>query len=187
MEASKTEKMIEGYFLSTTKAVGTLFQAGLVGQVLIQIYAAIDTCGLLDAPPAETKATGATFQAWVKKYMLSFPDTEFNEVDLWAARCAVLHTFTSESELSRSGRARQLHYYTGDKSQPHIQHLISFTKALDGGSHLPVHYGDLCEAFFQGFKAFAPDLLAKCAPSSAEEQRLRNILQIHPLGEGHGA
>jgi hypothetical protein len=187
MEAPATDKMIEGYFLSTTKAFGMLYRGGLFGQVLIQIYAAIDTCGLLDAPPTETKATGATFQAWVKKYVLPFPGTEFNEVDLWGARCAVLHTFTSESDLSRAGRARQLHYYTGDKSQPHIQHLISFTKSLDGGGHLPVHYSDLCEAFFQGLKVFASDLLAKCSPGSAEEQRLRNILQIHPLGEVHGA
>ena len=186
MSSLTTDQMIEGFFLSTTKAVGTLFKEQLIGHSLIVIYSAIDTCGLLDAPAAQNSATGLSFKAWVKKYLLASSSLEFNEDDLWAARCAVLHTFTSESDLSKSGKARQLQYYTGDKSAPHIQDFISFTKSHDSGNHLPVHYGDLCEAFFQAMKAFIPDLSANCHKSPDHLKRLRKILQTHvhkPLGE----
>ena len=179
MSSQTTDQMIEGYFLATTKAVGTLFREQLLGHALIVIYSAIDTCGLLDAPPEQKSATGDSFKSWVKKYVLTFHGLEFNEIDLWAARCAVLHTFTSGSDLSKAGSARELQYYTGDKSAPHIQQFISFTKSYEGGKHLPVHYGDLCDAFFQAMKAFIPDLAANCLSSQAHLDRLRKVLQTH--------
>jgi len=173
------DQMIEGYFLATTKAIGTLFREELLPHSLVIIYSTIDTCGLLNAPAQQSMATGASFKEWVKKYVLTYPGLEFNDVDLWAARCAVLHTFTSTSDLSSSGKARQLQYYTGDKSAPHIQHFISFTKNHDGGNHLPVHYGDLAEAVFGGMKAFIPDLAASCLASPAHFARLRNVIQTY--------
>ncbi len=182
MDSLTTEQMIEGYFLATTKAVGTLFREGLCGHTLVIIYSTIDTCGLLDAAPSQTSATGDSFKAWVKKYMLIQPGIEFNDVDLWGARCSILHTFTSESDLSKSGKARELQYYSGEKAAPHVQQFVSFTKTHDSGKHLPIHYGDLCEAFFQAIKAFVPDLYANCQSSQPYKQRLRKIMQVHPYG-----
>ncbi len=172
-----TNQMIEGYFLTTTKAIGTLFREDLLPHSLVIIYSTIDTCGLLGAPSQQTTATGASFKEWVKKYVLDYPGLEFNEMDLWSARCAVLHTFSSESDLSNAGKARHFQYYTGDKSAPHIQHFISFTKSLEGGKHLPVHYGDLAEAVFGGMKAFVPDLAASCQASPAHVARLRSVIR----------
>jgi hypothetical protein len=182
MASLSTEQMIEGYFLATTKAVGTLFREELYAHTLIIIYSTIDTCGLLDAPPSQTTASGASFKAWVKKYLLDRPGIEFTDVDLWAARCAVLHTFTSESDMSKAGQARQLQYYTGDKATDHVQNFVSFTRSHDGGKHLPVHYGDLCEGFFQAIKTFVPDLFTNCTSSSDYDNRLRKILQMVPYG-----
>lgn len=179
MSTQTIEQMIEGYFLSTTKAIGTLFRENLLPHSLVVIYSTIDTCGLLDAPPTQTVATGASFKEWVKKYVLTYPGLEFNEIDLWGARCAVLHTFTSESDLSNAGKARELQYYTGDKSAPHIQRYINFTKSYEGGKHLPVHYGDLAESVFSGMKAFVQDLHANCESNSAYLARLRKVLQTH--------
>jgi len=182
MNSLTTQQLIEGYFLATTKAVGTLFREELYGHSLIIIYSTIDTCGLLDAPPSQSSATGSSFKAWVKKYLLTDPGIEFNEVDLWAARCSVLHTFTSESDLSKSGQARELQYYSGDKSAAHVQQFITFTKRHEGGKHLPVHYGDLCEAFFQAIKSFVSDLDANCTSSQQYNDRLCKIMQVHPYG-----
>ena len=179
MSTQTVDEMLEGYFLATTKAIGTLFKEDLLPHSLVIIYSTLDTCGLLDAPAAQVEATGESFQNWVKKYVLTDPNLEFNEVDLWGARCAVLHTFTSQSRLSNTGKARQLQYYTGDKSAPHIQRFITFTKGYENGTHLPVHYGDLAEAVFAGMKAFVPDLAALCATSPPYLARLRKIVQTH--------
>ena len=181
MVSSTVEEMVEGYFLTTVKAVGTLFREELYGHTLIVIFATIDTCGLLDAPPSQSSATGPSFKAWVKKYLLSYPGIEFNEIDLWGARCAVLHSFTSGSDLSKAGHAKELMYYSGDKSSEQAQRFIAFSKAYEGGKHLPVNYEDLCQAFFQAIKKFIPDLDANCRSSQAHSARLQNILQIHPM------
>jgi len=174
--------MLEGYFLATTKAVGTLFREVLYGHTLVVVFSAIDTCGLLDAPPSQDEATGDSFKTWVKKYLLGRPGIDFNEIDLWAARCAVLHTFTSESKLSKGGQARELQYYSGDKASSHIQQFISFTKSYDGGKHLSVHFGDFCEAFFQAMKQFVPVLDSNCASNQTYNNRLRKIMQVHSVG-----
>lgn len=179
MSSQTTEQLIEGYFLSTTKAIAALFREDLLPHSLVIIYSTMDTCGLLDAPASQTEATGDSFKDWVKKYVLTDPILEFNEVDLWGARCAVLHTFTSQSRLSNAGKARQLQYYTGDKSEPHIQSFIAFTKSHENGAHLPVHYGDLAEAVFAGMNAFIPDLAAMCAASPAHLDRLRKVVQTY--------
>lgn len=179
MQSLSTGQMIKGYFLTATKAVSTLFREELYGHTLVIIFSTIDTCGLLDAPPTQSEATGESFKAWVKKYLLGRPGIQFNENDLWGARCAVLHTFTSESSLSKGRRARELQYYTGDKTTPHIQRFVAFTTTYEGGRHLPVHYGDLCEAFFQAIKQFVPDLDANCTSSTAYNDRLRKIMQVY--------
>jgi len=179
VSSQSIDEMIESYFMATTTAVGVLFREQLLGHTLIVVYATIDACGLLDAPAGQDEATGASFKAWVKNYLLCYPGLECNEVDLWAARCATLHTFRSSSKLSGTGAARELQCYTGDKSAPHIQQFIAFTKAHDGGKHLPVHYGDLLEAFFQGIKAFVPDLSAACAASQVHAERMRKLVQTH--------
>ncbi|MBL6986433.1 MAG: hypothetical protein ISR72_05185 [Methylobacter sp.] len=112
---SSIEEMIHKYVSATVDATSILFEKELYDHLLVVIYSTIDTVGFLDAPSNQTSATSESFKNWIKKYFLSYPGTEFNEVDLWAARCAVLHTFTSQSDLSRSGKARELQYYDGEK------------------------------------------------------------------------
>ena len=182
MGSQSIDEMIESYFVATTTAVGVLFREQLLGHTLIVVYATIDACGLLDAPAGQDDATGASFKAWVKKYLLTYPGLEFNEVDLWGARCATLHTFRSSSKVSGTGAARELQYYTGDKDAAHIKQFIAFTKGHEGGKHLPVHYGDLLEAFFQGIKAFVPDLSAACSASQEHAERMRKVVQTHRHG-----
>ncbi len=176
---AQTFEQIEGFFLSTTEAISTLYEKNLLPHSLVVIYSTIDICGLLDAKPSQTNADSASFKAWVKKYVLAYPGLELNEIDLWAARCGVLHTFTSHSKLSSLGKARELKYYTGDKTAPHIQQFINFTKSHEDGKYLPVNYVDLVEAVFTGLKAFLPDLHENCMSSTAHGARLRNVLQTY--------
>ncbi|UTA53166.1 hypothetical protein L3D22_12365 [Lysobacter soli] len=180
-QSSKIEQLITGYFTGTVEAITTLYQRELYGQVLILIYAAIDTAGLLDAPPSQTTASGESFKNWTKKYLLVQPNIEFDEVDLWGARCAVLHTFTSQSNLSNAGKAKELQYYSGDKESPAAKQFVSIAKTMQGGKHLPVHYEDFLQAFFAAIRAFVHDLDANCSSNSAYLDRLRNILQLHPV------
>jgi len=178
---SDTEALIEKFCIDTLRATGLLYQEGLYGHMLVVLYSSIDSMGLLDAPENQTSASGHTFKNWVKNYLLPNGEFEFDEGDFWAARCSVLHTFTSESDLSRSGRAKKLQYYSGPKDSSSAQAFVEATKYIDGGTHAPAHIEDTYLAFLEALKVFPNDLLEKCKDNEIYETRLRNLLQRHSI------
>jgi hypothetical protein len=180
MNSSLTnEQMISGYFEATIDAVRTLYEKKLYGHCLLVIYSTIDTLGLLDAPPITTQASQETFKSWTKKYLLCDPDMEFNDVDLWAARCSLLHTFTPKSLLSNKGKAREFVYYSGDKDCTEALRLKEFSKSYQGGRHLLVNYEALMLIFFEALSKFVPVLEKNCLLVAEYKARLRNIYQLH--------
>ncbi len=178
---SNTEGLIQKFCLTTLEATGALYQKNLYGHMMVLLYSSIDSLGLLDAPDTQTSATGESFKNWVKKYLLVYPGLEFNEIDFWAARCAVLHTFTSESDLSQKGKARQLQYYSGPKDSPKAKAFVAATKAIDNGKHIPAHIEDTYLAFLEALKVFPNDLLQNCSKNPAYAARVNNVLQQYAL------
>lgn len=110
----ETGGRILSWFRLQLKAIGTLWDAELPEPVLTIIYSGIDSFGLLAAPSGVLDASGATFKHWCEKYILTrlrcVDGTPITSVDLWAARCGVLHTSTPLSQLEREGKARQVFY-----------------------------------------------------------------------------
>lgn len=179
--ASETDNQIEKFVTNSLMGLSLLYNAKLYGQMLVLLYSFIDSAGLLDAPSTQIKATGESFKNWVKKYMLGDPRVNFNEVDLWSARCAVLHTFTSQSDISNSGQARELQYYSGPKDSPQAQAFVVAAASIDGGKHIPVHIEDTYLVFLEALKKFPLDLSTNCDSNPAYEQRLRKVLQQFSL------
>lgn len=175
------EEMISKYVSSTVEATTVLYEKSLFGHLLVVIYSSIDTLGLLDAPSNQVSASGESFKNWVKKYLVSQDGIEFNELDLWGARCAVLHSFTTQSDLSRSGKAREIQYYGGDKTTDRALKFVAITKAIDSGRHIPLHFEDFYLAFLQALRKCVHDLETKCSSDAGCEKRLRDVLQIYPI------
>lgn len=169
---------IEKFFLATAEALNTLNEKNLYGAGLVVAYSAIDSLALLDAPSNQIDATSESFRAWVDKYLTKQKGVTFTSNDLWAARCAVLHTSTSESKLSQTGRAKQLQYYNGDSSHPEAHKFVARVQAIDGGIHIAVNLTDLFAALIAAMMEFAPDLSAKCYQDAACDARLRKVLLL---------
>jgi len=83
----------------------------LITPALILIYSAIDTTGWLDSN--EAFATRTSFMNWVDDYLLKASSLQCTSLDLYAARWGLLHTFTADSQLSFSGKARSICYAWG--------------------------------------------------------------------------
>jgi hypothetical protein len=64
----------------------------LSGPALILIYSGIDTVGWLDS--SEDYATRTSFMKWVDAYLLQAKPLQCTALELYAARCGLLHTFT---------------------------------------------------------------------------------------------
>jgi hypothetical protein len=86
-----------------------LDQQCLVSSVTL-IFSAIDALAALTRPVTQPETDGATFQAWVKRFF--HPEKKLNctSVDLWGARCGVLHTYSPEAPRASRAGARRVYY-----------------------------------------------------------------------------
>lgn len=82
---------------------------------LILLYALIDTMGSLERSPGAKNQD--TFTLWVEAYLLPKGNLACSAIDLYAARCAILHTLSAESDLSRKSKAIPV-YYSWSPSEP---------------------------------------------------------------------
>ena len=138
---------------------------------IVLIYAGIDAMGYTTLPPGKEDVTRADFIAWAEKY-IHFPGAEqLTGLKLFAARCAVLHTYGVESKLSRSGACRQIGYFEGRNVPP-----IMLDRALQPDLVF-VTVTALRDAFFQGIDDYANEASADPARWAQIETRLHNFLQ----------
>jgi hypothetical protein len=126
----------------------------LTGPALILLYSAIDTAGWLDSP--EKDATRESFIKWVDDYLLKAKPLGCTSLDLYAARCGLLHTFSPDSRLSFKGKARRICYAWGTASVQDLQRTIDLTNKFT--EYVAVHVNDLYEGWRIGLLAFTQDL-----------------------------
>lgn len=102
------------WFRERLRAIATCVDSALVEASLTLLYSGIDILGFLDACADEKFATRKTFTDWCEKYLLttlrSVDGESLTALDLYAARCGILHTSSSVSELGYEGKARELFY-----------------------------------------------------------------------------
>ena len=136
-------------------AVRQCLDDGLPEAALTLLYSGIDTLGLLNAPTSTTDASRSTFVDWCERYVLprlsSTDVTAPTPMDLYAARCGVLHTSTAEAEHGREGDVRELGYTFRGKAA--VNPVPNTPKPP-----LLVEIERLVGAFEEGSRAFVADL-----------------------------
>lgn len=78
---------------------------------LVLIYSGIDAIASLERPEGPGKVQ-EHFVDWVETYM-EFKDGLVTGVELFAARCGMLHAYSPISDLSKKGKARLIGYTVG--------------------------------------------------------------------------
>src|SRR5262249_57578437 len=78
--------------------------AGATAAAVVMAYVCIDAMAYLSMPADKSEQTRQDFIAWVDGYLKAHPDQpyQYQGLDVYAARCAVLHAFGSEAALHRS-------------------------------------------------------------------------------------
>jgi hypothetical protein len=133
-----------------------MIQAEMYVPALILIYAGIDTAGWL-ASTDSTQGIRSRFCEWTDRWLLPTKQLGCSSVDLYGARCGVLHTFTSDSDLSRAGKARRVCYAFGGSSASELQSVLDRNRRTDC---IAVHLGQLFEAFRLGLADYLEHALA---------------------------
>jgi hypothetical protein len=133
---------------------------------LALFYTTLDVMASLER--IQSEGTQAAFVRWADKYFLKVRSLPCNATDLYAARCAVLHTFTAESDLSRRGRARVLFYAWGNSAAEDLDQTAAL---LDRGDVISVHVRDLIDALRGGIAEYIRELGADISRQPVVAQR----------------
>lgn len=140
---------------------------------LILLYSCIDAVGWLgsDDSNPHADATADTFTAWVERYLFSQRPLQCSALELYAARCGVLHTFTADSRIARRGAARRVVYAWGPGRPDSIQ------PSLDDdfqGDVVAVHIDDLYDGVRLG--------TAQMFEDATRDQALAQRMSMKSLG-----
>jgi hypothetical protein len=150
-----------------SQAIDACLKSDLRTPALILLYSAIEIAGFLDneVPSAGSRRV---FENWVKKYLLPVKSLYCSAVDIYAARCGVIHTFTPESDLSKDGRAREI-LYAWNRESEYVAHRY-ITKSKTQDSQVVVTFHDLYEGWKRGIEQFIGEL-------TDDPQRRRRVLE----------
>lgn len=120
---------------------------------LVLIYALVDSLAWAAAGHAQPKVR-KRFESWVRTWLLPelvpYAPT-VTATDLYAARCAVLHTLTGDSDLSTAGHAKRFIYAWGTAKTAVLEAVIRETKQT---SYVALHYDDLHTALVRATDRF---------------------------------
>ncbi len=119
---------------------------------LVLLYTAIDVVASLERRHDE--GTRASFTRWVDSYLLNRRSLGCTPLELYAARCGVLHTFTAESDLSRAGKTREVVYAWGNQKKEDLQEAIRLTNR----DWVALHVGDLIDAFREALLLYVEEI-----------------------------
>jgi len=142
-------------FFKLVQGIRLCMESRLVTPTLILVYCGIDIAGWLwtrqDSTPVDRR-----FIEWTSKYLLPGSPLKCRAVDIYGARCGLVHTLSATSNLSVQGKARRIIYAWGSSR---VETLHEVTQFFDREqSYVAVQLEDLVVAFSTGLDRFLTDL-----------------------------
>ena len=151
--------------------------SGRYRAVLILTYSAMDAMAFLNMPPTQTEVVRKDFIEWASRY-IRFPGTEqLTGEDLYGARCGLLHTYGTQSRLTRAGQCRQLIYVHGPTRTPVIPYAGTMALVM-------VSIPALVTALFSAIDSFLPQLFATPDKRAVAEERLKKLVLYEETTSG---
>jgi hypothetical protein len=161
-------KALRGNLLALDRAMKLCLEQKLIVPTLILFYSSLDALGSLDRADSENPRSG--FIRWADSYLLKARPLPCSSLELYAARCGILHSFSSDADLTRAGKTRPLVYAWGTAQAERLQKTVDIVREIRGTSpFVAVHVTDLLDAFQDGVVLFLEE-------ARAEPERLERVL-----------
>jgi hypothetical protein len=149
--------------------IEVLLEEKCYGSAVILIYAGMEAMAFLNMPARQQDVTRTDFITWVEKY-IRFPCREqLTGLDLYGARCSMLHTYSATSNLSREGKCRLVGYM--NKGVPEVRYAPE--KYEDT---VMVSITGLAESFFKGVDRFIIDVFGNPLRAPLARKRLATLV-----------
>jgi hypothetical protein len=165
-------KNFETNYAGVLSAIERCLEGRLHLAALMLMYSTIDTLAWV---PADKRVNNqrARFEDWVRKWLLPSSKLNCSPTDLYAARCAILHTLTYEADLTKSRKAKRILYAWGQAKVDAQRE--SFVRMGQDDTNEAVHLDELFSALRAGFAAF----LAEAERDSTIKRSLEEASRLH--------
>jgi len=103
MSKELSQKEAFGGIMNLLNEISTCQRADATIATIAMIYICIDTMAFLAMPADQTTQGKKDFVKWVDTYLKTEAGQpyEYRGIDVYAARCALLHAFSAETEAHR--------------------------------------------------------------------------------------
>lgn len=119
---------------------------------LVLMYTGIEIVSKMGSKPLESSR--AAFVRWIDRYVLETGRFDVTGIDLYAARCGVIHAFSPDSNLYKEGKARRIAYAWGN-ADVHKLHASINALSYDLAA---LHLNTFVHALMTGIADFMDDL-----------------------------
>lgn len=140
---------------------------------LILAYSYIDCMASLIMPENQKQVTGDDFQGWIDKYMEADQNQsyQYQGIDLWGARCGLVHRYSPYSSISDRGECKVFQYHDGGN---HIyERSISENVIM-------ISTPRLIEDFYKAMMSFLKDLMEDAELLERAKPRFSKLFQVVP-------
>jgi hypothetical protein len=144
----------------------------LMLSTLVLLYGGMDTLTSLDRPSDQPYVQREDFLAWVGTYLLPDSGLTTTPLELYAARCSLLHTFGPRSKLVVKGKARSLSYAWGTANPAELQREIDDQGRKD---LIAVHIDQLVVGFRAAAERWKQAVLADGDKASRTMERTSEL------------
>jgi hypothetical protein len=119
---------------------------------LILIFAAIDSVSWIANDEHPRSSVSCYFPLWVETWMLKSHPLPCTAIELYAARCAVVHTLTPTSRLSATKGVKELAYAWSATEQRALE--LTIHNSGDSGPYVAISVLDILASFREGWENF---------------------------------
>ena len=150
---------------------------------LLLAYTLIDIAASLNSANGNVRER---FTAWVDRYLLSSSSLTCNSIDLYGARCGLLHNYSASSDLSVGGKARKLFYAWYPTLAADQAELISLNDEMTlrlgdkPEEIIAIQAEDLISALKAGVGTFLAEIASDTGRAAQVYSRAINFMVEHP-------
>ncbi len=150
------------------------FDNGHYVATLILIYTYIDALASLIMSPDKKEVSRQDFIFWVEKYMKTDPSQsyQYKGIDLWGARCGLVHRYSPSSKYSDNGTCK-LFAYTTEKDHKYNPDIDANLVLIS----IPRFFRD----FIGAIKNFLDDLISNDNLRRRAESRFKDFFVIQDI------
>lgn len=158
---------------SIMKGIAVAIDNECYGSSVILIYAGIDAMAYLGLPESQENVSNKDFINWVDRYIRFNGEVQLSGVELYSARCGMLHTYSPFSKLTREGRARVIGYVDEASIEVMVDNEVP--------DLVIVSIKALAQAFSRGVQAFVDEIYTSKERIDSVSERLGSVIQTSDL------